>query len=241
MQQKVLDQIEAVLKDEPSVHAMWLEGSWSRKSNDEFSDIDLWLDVDDGSEKNAFRLVKKTIGEFGELDLELDMHQEHPRLEHRIYHLKDTSPYHIYEVVTQAHSRKFVFTRSIHEITVLFDKDNTIHWQDYDEAKVHQELKSRAQYLREFLSLGQMIIDKQIKRGKYIDSFGYYVRWCLQPFIELVRIKYCPGRADLWIKDLKSDLPPEVVKEVEPLFQVSSLEDISKNVEKASRLVKSLD
>jgi len=239
MQREIVNQLTKALKNEPSVHAMWLEGSMAKSSNDELSDVDLWIDVDNGNDKKIYSLVEKVLSGFGEIDTNYNARLEHSELQHRIYHLKDTSEYHIYEIVVQSHSRKFVFTTGTHEIEVLFDKDNTVQWKDFNEAAVKKELESREKYLRQTLILGKPIIDKQLKRGKYIDAFGYYIKWSLEPLIELARIRHCPRKTDRWIKDIELDLPAKIVYQIQPLFKVSSLADISKNVRVALNLAKS--
>lgn len=219
---------------------MWIEGSWAEDYRDEFSDVDVWFDIDDGNEAQVFAAIKKTLQTFGELDVDLDMGIAHPHLEHHVYHVKGMNEYQTFDVNLQLHSRNFVFTKGMHEISVILDKDNTIKWQNLDKQQLGQDLGERAKYLRQFFALGQPLIEKQIKRGHYIEAYGYYFKWCLMPLVELLRIKYCPAKTDFWIKHIERDLPKKVVAQIEPLFKPTSLDDIGNCTNLASKLIGSL-
>jgi predicted nucleotidyltransferase len=51
--QEILAYLQAKLEPHPHVHALWLEGADARNKVDEYSDIDLWLDVEDGHEESV--------------------------------------------------------------------------------------------------------------------------------------------------------------------------------------------
>jgi hypothetical protein len=55
---------------------------------------------------------------------------------------------------------------------------------------------------------------KQVRRGKFVEAFGYYERYVLQPLVEALRLAYAPRRSDYYVKDIYRDLPAEVTAEL---------------------------
>ena len=49
------------LRSYPFIYAVWLEGSDAIGANDEFSDIDVWLDVKDGQEDATFEALENIL------------------------------------------------------------------------------------------------------------------------------------------------------------------------------------
>lgn len=46
---EIIELLSVSLKESPRIHAMWLEGSYATGKFNEQSDIDVWLDVNDGA------------------------------------------------------------------------------------------------------------------------------------------------------------------------------------------------
>jgi len=60
----------------------------------------------------------------------------------------------------------------------------------------------------------------------------------LEKVVEALRLLYCPKKSKHYLKHISRDLPEDVVKEVEDLFKVSSVEDIKEKNKKAIKLLK---
>lgn len=126
----IVQELASELKINRHIHAMWLEGSYATGENNELSDIDVWMDVDDGLFDHAFNIFEKHLDkivgcEWGE---NRGIYSENPKLAKRIYYLKGFSEDNAIELDLQEHSRNFVFPKG-HPIKVLFDKDNTIEFK----------------------------------------------------------------------------------------------------------------
>lgn len=241
MQDKIIEQLKISTEQMSQVNAAWLEGSLAENYRDDLSDVDIWFDIKDGNGDEVFGEIEKTLQTFGELDINFDMRHEHQYLHHRVYHVQGMSEYQYFDVLLQHHSRGIVLTRGVEEITVLFDKDNSIRWRDLDRSKLESELQDRAAYLHDFCALGRISIQRHVERGRYLEAYGYYVKWCLMPVVELLRIKYCPTKAGFWIKHIERDLPADVITELESLFQVTSLTDIQQSTKKAAEIIARLN
>ena len=67
------------LKNNSFVFAFWLEGSEGTNTVDKYSDLDFWLDVKDGEEKNIAKEFKKILSQIAPIDFEYEMPKPHPK------------------------------------------------------------------------------------------------------------------------------------------------------------------
>ncbi len=129
--QEIVNKVAERIKGIPYIHAMWLEGSYATGEFNEQSDIDVWLDVDDGTfdkAVNAFRQALSTIVAI-ERETTRGIYSNSPKLMKQTFILKDFPPGQEIELDLQEHSRNFVFSKTEHTTAVLFHKDGTIRWR----------------------------------------------------------------------------------------------------------------
>jgi hypothetical protein len=69
-------------------------------------------------------------------------------------------------------------------------------------------------------------IDKYIKRGMFLEAYGYYHRWLLEPLVEILRMRYTPLHPDYYIVHISRHLPHEVLRRLEELFKTNSVAEI---------------
>lgn len=126
----VITSIAPLVAESPLIHAMWLEGSWATGMSNEGSDIDVWLDVDEGTFTECIDLFRASLTTIGEIDWERSrgVYSHNPRLQKHTFHLTGFPEPQCIELDLQEHSRQFVFNRDEHAITVIFDKEQTIIW-----------------------------------------------------------------------------------------------------------------
>jgi predicted nucleotidyltransferase len=127
---EIIEGISPNVKADPDIHAMWLEGSWATGHNNEHSDIDVWLDVKEGTFTHSINSFRKALLEIGEIDWEKSrgIYSSDPKLEKHTFHLTGFPDEQMIELDLQEHTRDFIFNKNEHIIEVIFDKDNTIRW-----------------------------------------------------------------------------------------------------------------
>jgi predicted nucleotidyltransferase len=128
----VIERIKPELEKNRHIHAMWLEGSWATGKNNEQSDIDVWLDVDDGTFEHCIVIFRRHLSGVGKIDWEdiRGIYSNKPKLMKQTFHLEGFPEEQVVELDLQEHSRHFIFSKSKHIIKPLFDKDDTIQWQE---------------------------------------------------------------------------------------------------------------
>ena len=113
------------------IHVMWLEGSWATGKNNNKSDIDVWIDVDDNTFTECIDAFRDALKVIGVIDWEESrgVYSYDPKLQKHTFHLLGFPHPQRIELDLQDHSRNFVFDANKHIIKVIFDKDHTIRWK----------------------------------------------------------------------------------------------------------------
>ena len=235
--EQIIQAITQGLENDPAVFALWLEGADSNDVLDEYSDIDIVADAKDGDEETVLEKVGEILKSIGKLDLEFLNPQPHPKLRYKVFHLKDTSEFLLIDVCIQSHSRDFEFTEDnkYESPKVLFDKNGVIKFSKVDEDKLKKEIcESLTSLENTFFQRSK--IKKYILRKKYLEAFAYYNKNVLEPLVELLRICHTPIIREYHLVHISDHLPKDKVAELEKLYRITSLDDISQNVKLAENM-----
>jgi predicted nucleotidyltransferase len=129
---EIISKLAPMIASNPQVHAMWLEGSYATGKQHEGSDIDVWLDVDDGSFEASVSDFREKLARLVNIEKETTrgVYSTNPRLMKQTFILEGFPEGQDIELDLQEHSRQFLFSRKENAIKVLFDKDDTIKWTD---------------------------------------------------------------------------------------------------------------
>ena len=127
---EVVEKAATKIQESSLVYAMWLEGSWATGKNNEHSDIDVWMDIEDGSFDECIVIFRNALLEIGTIDWEdsKGMYAKMPNLVKHTFHLSGFPEEQTIEFDMQEHSRDISFEEGSDVIKVLFDKDRTIKW-----------------------------------------------------------------------------------------------------------------
>jgi len=235
----IIDHLHRKMENDPLVYAMWLEGSDGLGCADEYSDIDFWLDVEDGHEEEYIGKCKAAFEELGELDFFADKHNPNPRIWHYVMHIMGTSEYWLLDVCVQSHSRgskgATYVENDIAELPeTLFDKCGIV--TILPEPKPDME-ELNTLYADAVLAFEQVSrVEKYIHRGEYMELVSHYMEYVCEPLITLARAVHTPRHCEYGTTHISRHLPSELVKKIERLYKFSSMEDISCNISYAKTL-----
>ncbi len=232
----IADELKELLEANPNTHAMWIAGSIAEGFADELSDVDLWVDIKAGKDKELFDLIEKFLESKGELDVKLGRSLE-PPFTHRVYHLAGTNPYHFIEFTLHTHSDQYDPTEGSRKLKVLFDKDGTTETRSPDSEKSDEEIQDRKQSLIDKIEVGYISVEKEIIRGQFMDAMHNYEFWLITPVIELARIKHSPLKTSYGLKHGSRDLPEETTDEIQSLYTIKSLDDFRNKIEEVKKMV----
>lgn len=231
MRKKIIQIIRDRLIDNPHVFAFWLEGSDGLNAIDEYSDIDIVLDVEDGAESDIFSIVEDTLEKLGELDLNYEVNHGHPKIRQKIYHICNSSEYLIIDCDIQSHSRDkeesiFQLGDIVSFPKVIFDKSSVVSIKEQKEEIDIGLIRERIEDLKARYKQHARVI-KYVKRKHFAEAFMYYTKYVADPLVELTRLLYTPKYHYLHMIHISSHVPTEEVKKLEEYYKLSSLDDIS--------------
>ncbi len=222
----IIDAVQQALAARPEVLAVWLEGSEATGSVDEYSDIDLCCSVSDlGALDGAVACARAALEGLGRLDL-VGSEDRDSDMRSARFHLEGTSPYLLVDFDAY-YRRGSAFTEGdeIEKPRVLFDRAGVVTFAPVDARALREGHAARLEELESMVAQHARI-EKYVRRGEFLEALGYYHRWLLAPLVEALRLRYTPLHPEYSIVHISRHLPAEVVRKVEDLFQISSLEEI---------------
>ncbi len=221
----IISTIRNFLEPDPSVLAVWLEGADATGSVDEFSDIDLCCSVREGAMDAATARAQEALESLGRLDI-IEQSGREVDTQASAFHLEGTSTYLLvdFNVYVDRGSR-FIAGDPIEKPLILFDRAGVIKFVP---PGVENSARQRAERLRELSAITAQVsrIEKYVRRGNFLEAFGYYHKWLLAPLIEALRMRYTPLHPDYHIVHISHHLPADALHRLEELFKIYSLEDI---------------
>lgn len=220
--------MQTFLEPHSHVHALWLEGADARGTVDEYSDIDLWLDVEDGQEESVLLSLEQHLQDFAPLDFVYKKPAFHPHIKQWFFHFANTSAFLILDVCVQSHSRDFAFGKG-DAVKVLFDKAHVIRFQAAETVNILEQVKA----IRAEGMLYRVWVLKALKRGHWLEAISYYFECIVEPLARVLRLRYTPEKADYGFKHFDQDLPNDIVARLEKLIKIESSERLEVNLNKA--------
>ncbi len=108
---------------------------------------------------------------------------------------------------------------------VIFDKDNVIHFEELDEKEIARN-KLKCKQECDYRYSQHLRVQKYIKRNAYPESYAYYNKYVIEPLVVLLRLKYTPLYPYHYLLHISAQMPQTIVKRLERLIQVSSLNEM---------------
>lgn len=236
---RIISQLREALEPLPFIYAFWLEGADAVGTVDEYSDIDLWVDIEDGYEEQGYEAVENALSALATLDYKYVMQHGHPQIRQRVYHLDGTSEYLMIDFCWQLHSRpreEYTYYENdpIEAAKVIFDKDNIIRHKPQGRADLSQQNKSHLEEAK-FRRTQYRRAEKYAHRGQYLEAYAYYNRYVLEPLVDLLRLIYTPAYADYYLIHISQHIPEAERERLEYFAQISSLDDIAVKIPQAGQ------
>jgi hypothetical protein len=215
------------LEPEPDVLALWLEGADATGFLDAYSDLDLNCSVRAGAMPACLGRARAALQSLGRLDIDVSR-DEGPDHLSATFHLAGSSPFLLVDFdLFVGRGSDFIADDPIEKPLVLFDKAGVVTFRPAAEALARPGLApaARWQALQGMVSQSARL-EKYLRRGEFLEAFGYYQRWLLRPLIEALRLRYTPLHPDYDLVHISRHLPAEALQRLEDLFKVHSLAEL---------------
>lgn len=232
--EKLRQEIISCLKDyfikKDYVCAGWLGWSDANNENDDYSDIDFFVCVDDNKINSIFEETRILLQEIGLLDYISAISDNWN---------KKWQTYHIVWTPASLHIEIWVIKKSVwmtfeewhpaFKPKIIFDKENIIKFEPINKEKYIKWIQESLQEQKDLM--GQYArVEKYIQRGNYIETTNYFIRFIFMPLVEVLRIYHTPLLYDWWRIHISRHLPKDIIVELEQLMKFNSLEDLDNNL-----------
>lgn len=228
--QRILDSLRAAFEPLPYVYAMWEGGAASFDRVDDWSDIDLQVDVEDERVDEVMALAERTLVGLSPLELKFALPQPtwHGHAQ-TFFWLRDAGPYLLVDFVVMKHSNPVKFLeREIHGVAAVhFDKVGVTDVPPIDPGEFTKQLIHRLETLRVTFPLFQSLVSKELNRGNAIEAIAYYQGHTLRPLLEVLRMWHSPYHYNFHTRYVYYELPAEVVQRLEGFFFVDSAAELA--------------
>jgi hypothetical protein len=237
---QIIESIKKGLINDSRVYAFWLEGADAHNRVDKYSDIDIWLDVEDDGIDKIIKKLKLILVKISPIDFEYEKNHPHPKIRQIFFHLKGSSEFLIIDVCIQKHSREFWYTHEFvdEKAKIIFEKEKVVKYHCLNRKEFEKNLKDSVNKIEKRYLFFQAWIKKAAKRNNFLEALEYYYKYCLEPLVELLRIRWSPTKKDFNLKDIKKDLPKNIIAELEDLYKINSISEINIKLKKANLLFK---
>jgi len=212
------------------VHAFWEAGATAFNRIDEWSDIDLYIVVDDDKVPTTFQVVEQALTRLSPIQLTHEVTWPPASgVSQKFYRLDKVSEFLLVDiaVMTLGAPDKFL-VREIHgDAVFLFNKQDSVQIPPLDSEAFIRGLLERRRRLRERVELFGPFVQKEILRGNKLEALEFYRALVIQSLVEALRMRYGPMHYDFRMRYVYRELPPDVVRRLETLAFVKDLEDLA--------------
>lgn len=220
------------------VRAVWEGGAVAFGREDEWSDIDLYVVVDDEMVAESFQVVERALETISPIQQKFDIGQTpQDGVFQAFYRLKNASEYLLIDLAVLKLSAPDMFLEpEIHGSVVFhFNRDGSILPKQADRPTLAIRLRKRLNRLKERRDLFTIFVQKEINRGNFLEAFDAYRVIVYEFLLELLRMKHYAFHHDFRLRYVYHELPADVTDELERLIQIRDMADLETKFELASR------
>jgi len=219
------------------VRAFYEGGAIAFNRIDEWSDIDLYLVVDDDKVDEAFFVVEDVLKALSPIKQKYEVKQlPWPGVSQAFYRLEKASDYLLIDlaIVKLSSPEKFLEPKIHGKPLFYFNKSDKVKAPPMDKDSWTKNLQERLIRLKDRFEMFNIFVQKEINRRNRIEALGLYHAVTLGSVIDALRIKYSPFHHDFKTRYVQYELPKEVVERLERLYYVKSDRDLQKKYDEAT-------
>jgi predicted nucleotidyltransferase len=234
----IIQTLADALKPLEYVHAFWEGGAAAFNRIDEWSDVDLYIVVDDNKIDETFLAFEKALKELSPIKQKYDV--QHPKelgLFQAFYRLDDTSEYLLIDlaVFNLSSPDKFLEPKIHGNAVFYFNKSDRIKPPQLDKDALIRKVQGRLERLQARFGMFNIFIRKEINRGNYLEAIDFYRALTLASLVEALRIRYNPVHHDFKMHYIHYELPPDVIKKLKRFYFIKDEQDFQEKYDEATR------
>lgn len=233
----IIQTLVDALKPLNYVYAFYEGGAAAFKRIDEWSDIDVYVVVDDGKIDETFLIIEEALEALSPFKQKLDVPQlPWPGVSQAFYRLEGASEYLVIDlaVLKLGSQEKFLDPQIHGSVMFNFNKNNKVKSIPLDKDAFIKKLHARLERLEARFNMFNNFVQKEINRGNYLEAIDLYYGLTLATLVEALRIKHNPLHYDFKMRYVHYELPPEVVEKLDHLYFVNDDKDLQEKYDEAT-------
>jgi predicted nucleotidyltransferase len=241
--EEVKNSLFVLLERDTDVLAAWVGGSAATGFQDEYSDLDLTIVVNNGTVENTFALLHKHLS----AKFEIDHYWRLPeptwhKMSQAVCKIKHTPEFYYLDIVVAEIGNP-------HKLTETDRHGAAVVW--FDKADAYQPIASPAEEIRSrgkrFYDLSKSLdvisiieLKKALSRNNWIAAYSNYQQFVNRHLVIMLNLKYRPEKVDFGIRYADRDYPPSIVSLLEQFLRIDSVNDIRANFPEVLALYESI-
>jgi len=233
----VIKALVNALKPLDYAHALYEGGAVAFNRVDEWSDVDLYLVVDDEKVDEAFPAVEKALEMLSPIKQKYEVKQlPWPGISQAFYKLENASEYLLidFAVLKLNGSEKFLEPEIHGKPIFYFNKGGVVKAPTLNRDTLNRNLHERLVRLKDRFAMFNVFVQKEINRGNYLEASWLYHSLTLGSVVDALRIKYSPFHHDFKTRYIQYELPKEIVEKLEHLYFVKDEKDLETKYREAT-------
>ncbi|MCW4053996.1 MAG: hypothetical protein NWE84_03625 [Candidatus Bathyarchaeota archaeon] len=223
------------------IHAFWEGGAAAFSRINQWSDIDLYLVVDDERIVDAVFEVERTLKSLSPIRQKYEPRQTiWSEIFQAFYRMENTNKYLLIDlaVIKMSSPEKFLEPEIHGNAVFFFNKFNKIKIPRLDDNAITKKLWQRFSLLKTRFEIFNIFVQKEIYRGNALEAMDLYYNVTLAILVEVLRIKYFPLHHDFKTRYIHFELPASVIDKLEYLCFVKGILDLQKKYREATEWCK---
>jgi len=187
------------LRELPYVHAFWEGGAAAFNRVDTWSDLDLYVVVDDSMVPATFEVVERSLTALSPIQIRHEVAWPAASgISQRFYRLERATEFLLIDLAVLKASApdKFLVPQIHGDAVFLFNKQNAISIPSFDAEAFIRGLLDRRKRLVERMALFGPFVEKEILRGNHLEALEFYRALVLPSLVEALRMRHGPRHYD---------------------------------------------
>jgi hypothetical protein len=205
------------------IHSFWEGGAAAFNRIDEWSDIDLYLVVDDNKVDETFFAVEKVLKSLSPIKQKYEVvHPLQSGVFQAFYKLEEASQFLIVDlaVLVLSSPDKFLEPEIHGNVVFYFNKSDRVKRPTLDKDALIEKLQERLERLQAKFDMFNNFVQKEINRGNHLEALDLYYSLTLAALVEALRIRYNPVHHDFKMRYIHYEFPSEIIEGLKHVYFV---------------------
>jgi hypothetical protein len=226
----IVQALVSSLRPKRHVRALWEGGSAAFNKVDRWSDLDLYILVEDSRVAETFRDVQRTLRALSPISATYVVQGGFEGVSQKFYRLRNASEFAVIDLaILTPKSPQMFLAPEIHGANVFhFNKSGAAKVRPADRSALARRRRERLRGLRLRFAIFNNYVIKEIERGHALEALEDYRAITLATLVEALRIRYSPLHFDFRMHHVDTELPVEIVKRLRRLSCIRDVEDLKR-------------